>query len=238
MQTFSVPGEKKVPADWTAAVQSGGPSGSRLQAAFRGAARPPLEGRFWGRAAARNVLAAAAAADWLGVGWEAVREAVRGFSGVERRLQALAASPDGRVLVVRDFAHHPTAVEAVLEAASHRWPDARLVAVFEPRSFTARSALFQDRFAAAFQGADHVLLASPAGESRGRRLPGTAALDLGRLASDLGSAGVPAEVHHDHDALLRRVNELGGGDRPAVFLFLSNGHFGGLPEQVAALVQR
>ncbi len=237
VQTFSVAGGKEVPADWVAAIESSGPSGSRLQATFRGAARPPLEGRFWGRAAARNVLAAAAAADWLGVAWEAVREAVRGFSGVERRLQALAASPDGRVQVVRDFAHHPTAVEAVLEAASHRWPDARLAAVFEPRSFTARSALFQDRFAEAFRAADHVLLASPTGESRGRRLPGTAALDLGRLASDLGSAGVPAEVHHDHDALLRRVNELGGGDRPAVFLFLSNGHFGGLPEQAVDLIQ-
>lgn len=236
VQTFSVAGREEVPADWVAAIQSSGPSGSRLEAAFQGEVRPVLEGRFWGRAAARNILAAAAAADWLGVEWEAVREAVRGFSGVERRLQELAASPDGRVLVVRDFAHHPTAVEAVLEAGSRRWPDARLVAVFEPRSFTARSAVFQDRFAEAFGRASRVLLASPAGESRGRRLPGTASLDLHRLGSDLASAGVPADVLHDHSAVLDAVGELAGGDERTVFLFLSNGHFGGVPEQAATLI--
>ena len=114
--TFSVAGGEGPAADWVAAIQSSGPSGSRLQAAFRGEARRNLHGRFWGRAAARNVLAAAAAAEWLGVEWEAIRDAVHDFSGVERRLQQLGARPDGRVLVVRDFAHHPTAVEAVLEA--------------------------------------------------------------------------------------------------------------------------
>ena len=236
VRTFSVPGGEEVAADWTGAIETSGPAGSRLRAAFHGAARPAIEGRFWGRAAARNVLAAAAAADWLGVGWEAIRESVHRFSGVERRLQALAASPDGRVLVVRDFAHHPTAVEAVLESARHRWPDARLVAIFEPRSFTARSAVFQDRFAEAFQAADRVLVASPAGEKRGRRLPGTASLDLDRLARDLGSAGIPGEVLPEHEILLHRVKELAGEDCSNVFLFLSNGHFGGVPERAATLV--
>ena len=238
VRTFSVGGGSGAGADWEASIEESGPGGSRLRAAFGGAARPAIEGRFWGRASARNVLAAAAAADWLGVDWDAIRDAVRRFSGVERRLQHLAASADGNVVVVRDFAHHPTAVEAVLEAAAHRWPGARLVAVFEPRSFTARSAVFQDRFARAFHRAGRVLLASPAGEQRGRRLPGTAALDLDRLARDLGSADVPAEVLQDHDAVLRRVAELSGGGGPTVFLFLSNGHFGGVPEAAAAQVGR
>lgn len=232
VQTFSVGGVAA--ADWTAAIETTGPRGSSLATAFRGAARPPLEGRFWGRALARNVLAAAAAAEWLGVEWDAIREAIGRFSGVERRLQRLAASGDGRVRVVRDFAHHPTAVEAALEAAAGRWPEARLVAVFEPRSFTARSAVFQDRFGKAFARASHVLLASPDGESRGRRLPGTVSLDLDRLASDLASEGAPAEVFRDHPALLGRLAELATGDEPTVLLFLSNGHFGGIPEAAAA----
>lgn len=238
VRTFAAPAVDGAAADWTASIEASGPSGSRLRTAFRGTPRPPLEGAFWGRAAGRNVLAAAAAADWLGVDWDAIQDAVRQFSGVERRLEQLAASPDGRVVVLRDFAHHPTAVEAVLEAASRRWPDTHLVAVFEPRSFTARSAVFQDRFAEAFRKADHVLLASPAGEKRGRRLAGTAALDLDRLARDLASAEVPAEILRDHDVLLRRVGELAGEDRPQVFLFLSNGHFGGVPETAAARVTR
>ena len=240
VRTFSVAGGERISGGGLGRRQSS--RAARREAAseatFRGGARGGTsEGRFWGRAAARNVLAAAAAAEWLGVEWEAIREAVRDFSGVERRLQALAASPDGRVLVVRDFAHHPTAVEAVLEAGvPSAGPPARLVAVFEPRSFTSRSAVFQDRFAEAFRRADRVLLASPAGESRGRRLPGTASLDLDRLAADLASAGIPADVLHDHAALLQMVGELAGGDERTVFLFLSNGHFGGLPEQAAALI--
>ncbi len=238
VQTFSVADGDDAAADWIGAIATSGPSGSRLDTAFRGSPRPPLEGRFWGRAAARNVLAAAATAEWLGVPWEAIRDAVRGFSGVERRLQELAASPDGRTLAVRDFAHHPTAVEAVLEGASHRWPDARLVAIFEPRSFTARSAVFQDRFAEAFRLASRVLLASPAGEKRGRRLPGTAALDLERLARDVALFEVPAEVFDDHSALIRRTGELAAGDGPTVLLFLSNGHFGGVPEAVAAQLRQ
>jgi UDP-N-acetylmuramate: L-alanyl-gamma-D-glutamyl-meso-diaminopimelate ligase len=237
VQTFSVAAGDGAAADWEGTIEHGGPAGSRLAVRFRGAPWPALEGRFWGRAAARNVLAAAAAADWLGVEWKAIREAVLGFSGVQRRLQRLAASPDGRLIVVRDFAHHPTAVEAVLEAASHRWPDAPLVAVFEPRSFTARSAVFQARFVEAFRRADRVLLASPAGERRGRRLPSTASLDLDGLARDLDAAGTPAEVMDDHDALLRRVGALAGAGDAATFLFLSNGHFGGVPEQAAAIVQ-
>ena len=91
VQTFSVAGAGGVAADWTAAIETSGPSGSRLLAAFRGSVRPPIEGRFWGRASARNVLAAAAAAEWLGVEWDAIREAVRGFSGVARRLERLGA---------------------------------------------------------------------------------------------------------------------------------------------------
>ena len=85
------------PADWTASIEDSRPSGTRIAPAFRGEAREPLEGRFWGSASARNVLAAAAAADWLGVPWEAIRGAVAGFSGVARRLQTLAESEDGRV---------------------------------------------------------------------------------------------------------------------------------------------
>lgn len=237
VQTFSVAGAEDTTADWAGTIRNSGPAGSRLEVRFRGTPRPPLEGRFWGRASARNVMAAAAAADWLGVEWEAICEGVHGFSGVQRRLQRLAANPDGRVLVVRDFAHHPTAVEAVLEAGSHRWADAQLVAIFEPRSFTARSAVFQTRFVEAFRRAGRVLLASPAGESRGRRLPGTASLDLDRLARDLDAVGTPAEVLNDHGALLRRVGELADAEEPTVFLFLSNGHFGGVPEQAAVLLQ-
>ncbi len=232
VQTFGLAG----PSDWTAAVEAAGPAGTRIAPAFRGARRPALEGPFWGKAQTRNVLAAAAAADWLGVPWGRVREAVARFTGVARRLEVLAGRENGGVLVARDFAHHPTAVAAVLEAASRRWPDSRLVAVFEPRSFTARSARFQEAFGSALAAAGRVLLASPAAESRGRRPDRGAELDLERLAGDLDAAGTPAAVAADRPELLERVLALAADPGPMVLLFLSNGHFGGVPEEVASRI--
>ena len=236
VQTFSVPvvgSTDAGAADWTGQVESLGARGSRMRVLFRGTPRPPLEGRFWGWASGRNLLAAAAAADWLGVDWAAIQEAAGRFSGVVRRLEVLASGADRRTVVVRDFAHHPTAAAAVLDAARRRWPDRRLIAIFEPRSFTSRSSIFQERFVPAFRGAGRVLLAAPAASSRGRR-PGEArALDLERLVSDLRSAGTPAEILSDHQAVLARTCSLAGDGRSKVLLFLSNGYFGGIPEATA-----
>ena len=242
-------------ADWVGTVEESGPRGTRLGVAFRGQPRPALRGRFWGAAQSRNLLAAAAAADRLGVAWEAVQRAAAAFSGVVSRMEVLhegpadeavggsaaglAGEPGGRsrVVVARDFAHHPTAVAAILEAASCRWPGHRLVAVFEPRSFTARSAVFQNDFVAAFDRAATVLI-SAAPEARGRAPGEGARFDTGRLARDLDAGGRTAAVIPALDELGERAFEaaVGQGQGPAVLLFLSNGHFGGLPERVAARI--
>ena len=245
-------------ADWVGTVEDSGPPGTRLGVAVRGEPRPALRGRFWGAAQCRNLLAAAAAADRLGVPWEAVRAAAAAFSGVASRMEVLHEGPPGAsggasaggasaggrsvggrrpVVVARDFAHHPTAVAAILEAASCRWPGHRLVAVFEPRSFTARSAVFQEEFAAAFDRAATVLI-SAAPEARGRAPGEGARLDTELLARDLDAGGRTAAVVPDLDDLAERALEaaIGRGQGPTVLLFLSNGHFGGLPERVAARI--
>lgn len=247
-------------ADWVGTVEDSGPRGTQLGVAVRGEPRPALRGRFWGAAQCRNLLAAAAAADRLGVPWEAVRAAAEAFSGVASRMEVLHEGPAGasvgdaggasagegsaaegsagggrQVVVARDFAHHPTAVAAILEAASCRWPEHRLVAVFEPRSFTARSAVFQKEFAAVFDRAATVLI-SAAPEARGRAPGEGARLDTELLARDLEAGGRTAAVVPDLDDLSERAVEaaIGRGQGPTVLLFLSNGHFGGLPERVAA----
>ena len=234
VETFAAPAGV-LAADWTGTPIESGPDGSRLEVRRGGESFPALEGPFWGIAAARNIVAASAVARWLGVEWGAVREAVSTFTGVARRLEVLGETPDGMTRVVRDFAHHPTAATAILEAVRGRWPEARVVAAFEPRSFTSRSARFQSDFARSFAAADAVLLASPAGESRGRR-PEGGGLDLARLAAELSAAGVPAEVHEDHASLAAAATGAAGetsDGRSTVLLFLSNGYFGGAPEATA-----
>src|SRR5262250_3950877 len=64
----------------------------------------------------------------------------------------------GRVLIVDDFAHHPTAVRATIEAARSRWPKRRLWAILEPRSNSMRRKVFQETLPQALALADRVVL--------------------------------------------------------------------------------
>ncbi len=65
------------------------------------------------------------------------------------------------VLIVQDFAHHPTAVAVTLAAVRQGYPARRLLAVFEPRTNTSRRRIFQEPYAEAFQDADLVLVREP-----------------------------------------------------------------------------
>ena len=75
-------------------------------------------------------------------GCEAIERAMATFQSVRRRME-IKGEADG-VLVVEDFAHHPTAIRMTLEAARTRWPGRKIWAAFEPRSNTMRRKIFQD----------------------------------------------------------------------------------------------
>ncbi len=106
-----------------------------------------------------NALAALAVMAELGAEPEPLKDALAGFQGVKKR-QEVAGEFKG-VLVLEDFAHHPTAVAVTLEAVRHGYPRRRLVAVFEPRTNTSRRKVFQERYAQAFKDADLILVREP-----------------------------------------------------------------------------
>src|SRR6202051_2901597 len=81
-----------------------------------------------------------------GVSGEAIADAMAAFRGVLRRLEVKGESSG--VLVVDDFAHHPTAIRATIDAARHRWPGRKVWAIFEPRSNTMRRRVFENDLAA------------------------------------------------------------------------------------------
>src|SRR5690625_6987455 len=87
-------------------------------------------------------LAAIAVATGLGVLDEVIADALDEFTGVGRRFALLgdfkvpAASGGGTFTVVDDYGHHPTEMQATLEAARGAWPDRRLVVVFRPHRYT------------------------------------------------------------------------------------------------------
>jgi UDP-N-acetylmuramate: L-alanyl-gamma-D-glutamyl-meso-diaminopimelate ligase len=125
--------------------------------------------------------------------------------------------------VIDDFAHHPTAVRESLAAARQRYPGRRLVAVFEPRSYTAQRREFQDAFVDALSGADRVVLA---GLYRPERYDAESGMDPEAVVDRLREAGVDA-VHEP--AVERIVEGLADTAREGdVLLVMSNGGFGGI----------
>jgi UDP-N-acetylmuramate: L-alanyl-gamma-D-glutamyl-meso-diaminopimelate ligase len=154
-----------------------------------------------------------------------VARALGRFAGAARRQDEVGTA--GGVTVVDDFAHHPTAVEQTLAGLRRRYAGRRLTVLFEPRSLTAGRSFFQQRYAAAFAGADRVLLAPVfyAG-----RWPAGELLDRGRLVADLEAAGVEARACADADAVLAAaVAWAAPGD---VFVTMSSGSFSGLPHRL------
>jgi len=101
-----------------------------------------------------NSLAAVVLALELGLSFETIQSGMRGYQGVCRRFDIKGIHND--IIVVDDYAHHPTEVEATLKAAKNGW-DRRVIAVFQPHLFTRTQEFFRE-FAQALQLADLVII--------------------------------------------------------------------------------
>jgi UDP-N-acetylmuramate--alanine ligase len=115
-----------------------------------------------------NSLAAVAVAAELEIPDAALKRALSGFSGVDRRLQVqgTVTTSAGRVTFVDDYGHHPTELAATIAAARDAWPGRRLVVVFQPHRYTRTQALLDD-FAQVLSTVDALVLTNvySAGES-------------------------------------------------------------------------
>lgn len=206
-------------ADWSAVDLTDGPGG--LQFVAKGpreefAITSPLLGRM----NARNLLGVAALARGFGVSAEDIQRAAQTFHGVRRRQQVVV---DGDVTLIDDFAHHPTAIDGTLAAVRDRYPDRRVVALFDPRSNTTRRKIFQDQIADALARAD-VVLFGPV--HRAEMLEVAERFSPEEACARIAAAGSEAHACDDHTRLTDRVlAEAKPGD---VVVVLSNGAFGGV----------
>ncbi|MEE8339290.1 MAG: UDP-N-acetylmuramate--L-alanine ligase, partial [Xanthomonadales bacterium] len=114
-----------------------------------------------------NALGAIAIAWEVGVDIASVINILAGFEGIGRRFAEVGsfAVGSGEVMVIEDYAHHPTELTATIAAARSGWPGSRIVAVFQPHRYSRTQALF-DEFSQALAEADVVVLSDiyPAGE--------------------------------------------------------------------------
>lgn len=108
-----------------------------------------------GRYNALNATAAVIVASSLGVGLEKIKEGLFAFRGTKRRFEFIGKR-DG-VRLYDDYAHHPLEIEGTLKAAREWFPDAKLIVVFQPHTYSRTRALLSE-FARCFSGADKVII--------------------------------------------------------------------------------
>ncbi|SFU89253.1 UDP-N-acetylmuramate--L-alanine ligase [Alicyclobacillus macrosporangiidus] len=151
-------------ADYTARDVALVDRGSHCTVWFRGERLGTLVLSLPGVHNVMNALAAIAVGREAGLAYPDIAQALHEFHGAKRRFQVIAEA--GGVLVIDDYAHHPTEISATIAAA--KTTGRRIVAVFQPQRYTRTFFLF-DAFAKAFGGADEVVITdiySPAGEQQ------------------------------------------------------------------------
>jgi len=192
------------------------------------------EGQEWGRFQTPligdfnllNCLAVIIAADTWGIPRETIGDALRSFKNVRRRAEI--RGEENGVTVIDDFAHHPTAVRETLRGLRNRYQSRRLVAVFEPRSWSSRLAVFQEEYADAFSSADYVVIASVF-DSQKVSEKGKS-LDILKLIDAIAKQNKPALAFPDADEIIAHLlPQLREGDVVAI---MSNGGFGGIHEKL------
>ena len=196
---------------------------------FRISHRSKMFGEFtlsaMGRHNVLNSMAAIAVAHGRGIDGDALRKALATFRSVKRRMDVKGEV--GGILVVDDFAHHPTAVRATIDAARTRWPERRLWAILEPRSNSMRRKVFQDSLPKALALADRVVLG---GVFRAQQLGDENRLNPETVAQSVRELGREAHAFASADEIADYLsNEGKSGD---LFLIMSNGSFDGLCEKL------
>ncbi|SFM65619.1 UDP-N-acetylmuramate--L-alanine ligase [Thermodesulforhabdus norvegica] len=179
-----------------------------------------------GKHNALNALAVVALLDALGID---LNRAIPGFAtypGLKRRQEILVFQED--LILVDDFAHHPTAVTETIKALKAHFPERRLIAIFEPRTNTSKRAYFQDAYAEAFDGSEIVILKAPPDYNE---LPEKDRLNLPELAARLKDLRIDAHWALSSDEVVSIcLRYLQKGD---LVLCMSNGDMDGVPEKLS-----
>jgi UDP-N-acetylmuramate: L-alanyl-gamma-D-glutamyl-meso-diaminopimelate ligase len=179
---------------------------------------------LYGRHNISNLISAVALSEFLKVDPGSLRHALRTYKGVKRR-QEIKGEKRG-ILVLDDFAHHPTAVKETIQAVKEKY-GRRLLAVFEPRSNSSRRNVFQTSYAESFDQADLTFIPEP---PLTEKIPIQERFSSAKLVEDLRRRGLKASYFLNTDLLLEQVlKEIRAGD---VVLFMSNGSFDNLPARL------
>jgi len=187
----------------------------------------PLVGEF----NVRNAAMAATAARFYDVSQTKIGSAFQSFSGVARR-QEVRGEARG-ITVIDDFGHHPTAIAQTLQALRQRYRDARIWAIFEPRSNTTRRAVFQQQLPDALKFADGVFIARVA---RLEQIPEKERLNPRAVVDAISKTRRPAFYEENTDSIVDRIAPM--LQPKDVVVVFSNGGFDNIHEKLLARLGR
>ncbi len=219
-------------ADWRAGAMEPNGDMSRVEVTYRKERLGHFDVPLYGAHNVRNALAALAVGHAAGVSIERMREGLKTFMGVRRRLEKRGEARG--VAVFDDFAHHPTAILETIRAVKLMHPNRRVWAVFEPRSATACRKIFQDDFIRAFHesGADEVVLAAVFRAS----LPEDERLSVDAIVTELKRRGVRARTLPGADQIVEAIAaEAREGD---IVVMMSNGGFDSIHTKLLTALAR
>ena len=183
--------------------------------------------RLIGRHNLLNALSVIAIADHLGVPTEKISKALETFEGIRRRQQIRGEK--NQIIVMDDFAHHPTAVRETIEAVKSFYARKRLIAVFEPRTNSSMRSVFQNEYSASFDFADLICIRKP---PLLEKIPVEERFSSEQLVSDLENRGKDAHFFSNTESISEfLVRQAASGD---LILVMSNGGFDNIHERLLA----
>jgi UDP-N-acetylmuramate: L-alanyl-gamma-D-glutamyl-meso-diaminopimelate ligase len=214
-------------SDWTAINIEFREGRTLFEPCYHGKSEGRLEVDVIGRHNVMNALAVYAMGRCLGIERQELLSGFQGFAGVKRR-QEKRGEQRG-VLVIDDFAHHPTAVRETIEAVKSAYRGHKVWAVFEPRSNTSKRSIFEHEFAEALAIADQVVLANV---YQPEKVPESERLSVEKVARLINrrSTSPRAQVIGGAAAI---ASQLADAAEPGdVVLVMSNGGFDSVHEKI------
>ena len=158
---------------------------------------------------------------------DAVMKGISTFAGVKRR-QDVLGEPGG-ILVIEDFAHHPTAVKGTIAAIQSKYKNRKVFSVFEPRSATSRRKVFQKDYVDAFSGGHEVIIAEAFDQAK---ISEEDRFSTAELVADLNKIKTPAQVMATADEIVKYLKQ--NAKPKDVILIMSNGGFDGIYQKLFA----
>jgi UDP-N-acetylmuramate: L-alanyl-gamma-D-glutamyl-meso-diaminopimelate ligase len=213
-------------ADWTVKNIEAREGKSLFEPFYQGRSDGVVELSLMGRHNVQNALAVYAMGRELGIDRQDLCEGLATFAGVKRR-QEIKGNVR-RVMVIDDFAHHPTAVKETISAVRAAYPGRRLWAVFEPRSNTSRRNIFEREFSQTLALADRVVVA---GLHQPEKVPADERLSVEKVVDEINRCGAPrAVVIEKADHIASYVAENAAPND--IVIVMSNGGFDGVQDKI------